>query len=201
VRAGRSLARVSIVVRPAVQARFGDVATMLGPKNPDSSVCWCLSHRLDSKANRALAGRARGEYVKMLCGRKVAPGVLAYAGAEVAGWAAVAPRSELPFARSAKIPHVDDLPVWSVWCIRVRPGYRGRGISHTLLEGAVAYARSRGAPAIEGYPVDNQGRKVDPTMAYVGTRRLFEDAGFTKAADTTSVSGGFPRVVMRLDLR
>jgi len=192
---------VSIVVRPAIKARFGDVATMLGPKNPDSSVCWCLSHRLDSKTNRALTGRARGEYVKMLCGRKVAPGVLAYADAEVAGWAAVAPRSELPFARSAKIPHVDDLPVWSVWCIRVRPGYRGRGISHTLLDGAVAYARSRGAPAIEGYPVDNQGKKVDLTMAYVGTRKLFEDAGFTKAAGTTAVSGGFPRVVMRLDLR
>jgi GNAT superfamily N-acetyltransferase len=192
---------MSTVVRPATKARFDDVATMLGPKNPDSSVCWCLSHRLDSKTNRQLVGRARGAYVKMLCGRKVAPGVLAYADAEVAGWAAVAPRSELPFARSAKIPHVDDLPVWSVWCIRVRPGYRGRGISHTLLDGAVAYARSRGAPAIEGYPVDNQGKKVDLTMAYVGTRKLFEDAGFTKAADTTSVSGGFPRVVMRLDLR
>jgi GNAT superfamily N-acetyltransferase len=192
---------MSTVVRPATKARFDDVATMLGPKNPDSSVCWCLSHRLDSKTNRQLVGRARGAYVKMLCGRKVAPGVLAYADAEVAGWAAVAPRSELPFARSAKIPHVDDLPVWSVWCIRVRPGYRGRGISHTLLDGAVAYARSRGAPAIEGYPVDNQGKKVDLTMAYVGTRKLFEDAGFTKAADTTAVSGGFPRVVMRLDLR
>jgi hypothetical protein len=49
--------------------------------------------------------------------------------------------------------------------------------------------------------VDNQGKKVDLTMAYVGTRKLFEDAGFTKAADTTSVAGGFPRVVMRLDLR
>ena len=88
-----------------------------------------------------------------------------------------------------------------MWCIRVRPGYRGRGISHALLDGAVAYARSQGAPAIEGYPVDNQGKKVDLTMAYVGTRKLFEDAGFTKAADTHSVSGGFPRVVMRLDLR
>ena len=192
---------MSIVVRPATKARFGDVATMLGPKNPGASVCWCLSHRLDSKTNRSLTGRARGEYVKMLCGRRAAPGVLAYADGEVAGWAAVAPRSDLPFARSAKIPHVDDLPVWSVWCIRVRPGYRGRGISHTLLDGAVAYARSRGAPAIEGYPVDNQGKKVDQTMAYVGTRKLFEDAGFTKAADTTSTSGGFPRVVMRLDLR
>jgi len=192
---------VSIVVRPATTARFGDVATMLGPKNPGSSVCWCLSHRLDWKTNRALTGPARGEYVRKLCGRDVAPGVLAYSDAEVAGWAAVAPRSELPFARSAKIPHVDDLPAWSVWCIRVRPGYRGRGFSHVLLDGAVAYARSFGAPAIEGYPVDNQGKKVDLTMAFVGTRKLFEDAGFSKAADTSSVAGGFPRVLMRLDLR
>ena len=192
---------MSIVVWPATTARFGDVATMLGPKNPESSVCWCLSHRLDWKTNRALVGPARGEYVRKLCGRDVAPGVLAYSDAEVAGWAAVAPRSELPFARSAKIPHVDDLPAWSVWCIRVRPGYRGQGFSHVLLDGAVAYARSFGAPAIEGYPVDNQGKKVDLTMAFVGTRKLFEDAGFTRAADTSSVAGGFPRVLMRLDLR
>ena len=191
---------MSIEVWPAQIDRFDDVAIMLGPKNPDSSVCWCLSHRLDSKANRALVGRARGEYVKKLCSRAVAPGVLAYDDVEVVGWAAVAPRSELPFARSTKIPHVDQLPVWSVWCIRVRPGYRGKGISHALLEGAVGYARSQGAPAIEGYPVDNKGKKVDLTMAYVGTRKLFEDAGFTKATDTRSVSGGFPRVLMRLEL-
>lgn len=171
---------------------------MLGPRNPDASVCWCLSHRLDSKTNRELVGPARGEYVKELCSRDVAPGVLAYDGAEVVGWAAVAPRAELPFARSTKIPHVDELPVWSVWCIKVRPGHRGRGISHALLAGAVAYARTRGAPAVEGYPVDNQGQKVDLTMAYVGTRGLFERVGFTKVADTDSVSGGFPRVLMRL---
>ena len=38
-------------------------------------------------------------------------------------------------------------------------------------------------------------------MAYVGTRELFERAGFTKTADTDSVLDGFPRVLMRLDLR
>ena len=160
-----------------------------------------FSHRIDSKTNRELVGRARAEYVRKLCSRKVAPGVLAYEDGEVVGWAAVAPRSELPFARSSKIPHVDDLPVWSVWCICVRPGHRGRGISYALLHGAVAYVRSQQAPAIEGYPVDNEGKKVDLTMAYVGTRALFERAGFTKAADTDSVSGGFPRVIMRADLR
>jgi hypothetical protein len=49
--------------------------------------------------------------------------------------------------------------------------------------------------------VDNQGKKVDLTMAFVGTRKLFEEAGFSKAADTSSVAGGFRRVLMRLDLR
>ena len=191
---------MNIVVRPATEERFDDVAIMLGPKNPESSVCWCLSHRVDGATNRSLTGRARGDYVRMLCGRAVAPGVLAYCDGDVAGWAAVAPRAELPYARSTKIPHVDELPVWSVWCIRVRPGFRRRGISHALLAGAVGYARTEGAPAVEGYPVDNRGAKVDQTMAYVGTRKLFEDAGFSKAADTRAVAGGFPRVLMRLDL-
>lgn len=187
-------------VRPATAERFDDVATMLGPRRPDATVCWCLSHRLDAATNRSLVGTARGDYVRELCGRDVAPGVLAYDADTVVGWAAVAPRAELPFARSTKIPHVDALPVWSVWCIRVRPGHRGQGISHILLAGAVQLARAHGAPAVEGYPVDNRGSKVDLTMAYVGTRAVFERAGFTKAADTASVSGGVPRVLMRLAL-
>jgi hypothetical protein len=37
-------------------------------------------------------------------------------------------------------------------------------------------------------------------MAYVGTRSLFERAGFTRACDTEAVSGGFPRVLMRRSL-
>ncbi len=173
---------------------------MLGPKKPDSSVCWCLSHRLDSRTNRQLLGPARGEHVRTLCDRDVAPSVLADDGEDVVGWAAVAPRAELPFARSTKIPHVDDLPVWSLWCVRVRLGHRGKGVSHRLLEGAVSYARTMGAPAVEGYPVDNRGEKLDLTMAYVATRTLFKRAGFIKAADTRAVSGGFPRVLMRLDV-
>jgi GNAT superfamily N-acetyltransferase len=192
---------MTIETATATSDRFEDLAVVLGPKkSPDASVCWCLSHRLDSKTERELVGPARGEYVKGLCGSDDGPGVLAYEDDQVAGWAAVAPRSELPFARSRKIPHVDDLPVWSIWCIRVRPGFRGRGISHALLTGAIEHARVRGAPAVEGYPVDNRGAKVDTTMAYVGTRRLFEHAGFTMASETDAVSGGFPRVLMRLTL-
>ena len=155
---------------------------------------------MDAVTNKALVGAERGEYVRALTRRAVAPGVLAYDGDDgdiPVGWAAVAPRAELPFARSRKIPHVDDLPVWSVWCFRVRAGHRGRGVAHALLDGAVAFAREHGAPAVEGYPVDNRGEKVDLTMAYVGTRALFEAGGFTFASATDAVSGGFPRVIMR----
>ncbi len=190
---------MTVEVRPAHS--FPDVAAVLGPKkNPDASVCWCLSHRVDSATNKSLVGRARGEYVEELCRRKVPPGVLAYEDGAVAGWAGIAPRAGLPVARSTKIDAVDDLPVWNIFCVRVQPGFRGRGISHALVAGAVDLARSQGAPAVEAIPVDNKGAKVDLTMAFVGTRALFESAGFAKVADTRSVSGGFPRVVMRLPL-
>ena len=187
-----------IDVRPADV--FEDVRAVIGPKSPTATVCFCLSYRIPSKLNNSLRGPERAEYVAGLCEAKPAPGVLAYDGETPVGWAAVAPRAATSFARNRKIPHVDDLPVWSIWCIRVRSGHRGRGISHVLLAGALDYARSNGAPAVEGYPVDNRGEKVDLTMAYVGTRGLFEKAGFAKAADTTSVMAGFPRVLMRRDL-
>ncbi len=190
---------MSIEVRAAES--FDDLALVVGPKRPDATVCWCLSYRVSSAENRALTGPARGERVRELLTEDLPPGVLAYDGDDVVGWAAVHPRSATSFERNRKIPHVDDLPVWAVWCVRVRPGYRGRGIAHELVAGAVAHARAHGAPALEAYPVDNQGAKVDLTMAYVGTRALFERAGFTLAAETTSVINGFPRVLMRHDLR
>ena len=96
------------------------------------------------------------------------------------------------------LPDERVVDAWSV--LQVLLG-RLRDHGGELVRGAVDYARSEGAPAVEGYPADNRGEKVDLTMAYVGTRAMFEAAGFTHAADTDAVSGGFPRVVMRLDLR
>ncbi|MHA7279940.1 GNAT family N-acetyltransferase [Arthrobacter sp. MDT2-2] len=189
---------MAIEVRPATV--FADIAAILGPKRPDANVCWCLSYRIPSKLNVALRGLERGVLMQELTAQTPPPGVLAYDGDEVVGWAGVHPRADTSFARNRKIPKVDDRDVWSVWCIRVRPGHRGKGVSHYLLDGAVEFARGYGAPAIEGYPVDNRGEKVDLTMAYVGTRALFERGGFTKAAMTDSVLNGFPRVLMRREL-
>ena len=188
-----------VEVRPA--AVFADVAAVIGPKRPGSSVCFCLSHRIPAKENQALSGPARGAFVERLCAQEPAPGVLAYDGDEPVGWAGIAPRSATQFARSTRIPHLDDLPVWSLWCVRVRAGHRGGGITRALIDGAVDFAAKNGAPVVEAYPVDNGREKVDLTMAFVGLRRWFERAGFEKAADTTSTLDRFPRVLMRRDLR
>ena len=67
-------------VVPATHARFDDVRTMVGPKNPTSSVCWCLSHRILARDNRELAGQDRADLVEALTQRRTKPGVLAHDG-------------------------------------------------------------------------------------------------------------------------
>lgn len=188
---------MSVEVRPATD--FADVRTLVGPKRPDANVCWCLSYRVDSKLNNQLRGPERGAYVERLLADGPL-GVLAYDGDEPVGWAAVAPRSATSFARNRRIPRVDDLPVWTLWCLRVRPGHRKQGISHHLIEGAARFAAANGAPALEAYPLDNRGARVDLTMAYPGLLANFEAAGFRQVAATTSVLAGHPRVLVRRSL-
>ena len=63
--------------------------------------------------------------------------------------------------------------------LRVRPGFRRRGLMHQLLDGAVRHAHARGAAALEGYPVDPGSERTDQTSGYVGTVQLFEAHGFS----------------------
>jgi GNAT superfamily N-acetyltransferase len=127
--------------------------------------------------------------------------VVAYRDGEPVGWCNIGPRTEIMrLARSKVIRPVDDLPVWSIICVIVRSGFRRMGVTAPLLEGAVAYARSNGAFAVEAYPVDPPGR-MDLTMAFVGVRPMFERVGFSVVGTTDAVAGGLPRLVMRRDLR
>lgn len=95
---------------------------------------------------------------------------------------------------------MDDLPVWSIICVVVRGGHRRQGVTTPLLEGAVAWAASEGAPAVEAYPVDPAGERMDLTMAFVGTRAMFERVGFEVVGRTAAVASRMPRLVMRRDL-
>src|SRR5438067_1639240 len=98
------------------------------------------------------------------------------------------------------LPLVQDEGAWSVVCFVVRPRFRRRGLMHQLLDGAVGHAHVMGAAALEGYPVDAGGERIDQTSGYVGTVALFEAHGFGRVRQTAGRRGGKPRWLVRREL-
>ena len=85
--------------------------------------------------------------------------------------------------------------IWAVTCVFARAGYRRQGISHALAVAAVAFARERGARALEAYPMLTQpGEQITSGEMLVGSRSIYAAAGMTE------VSRPSPRrAVMRID--
>lgn len=184
---------------PVTPDRFEDFGDVINPTRRDTH-CWCLSHRLGVKDIEEFGGGSRETAMRKLCDRENPPGVLTYRDGEPVGWCSIGPRAEIPrLVVSKLIRPVDAVPVWSIICVVVRSGHRRQGVTEQLLEGAIAYAASRGAPAIEAHPVDPDGR-MDTTMAFVGTRTMFERVGFRVIGTTDAVASRMPRLIMRRDL-
>ena len=186
---------VRVEVRSAV-GRYDDFYEVVGVKKPGGKGCWCMAYR-DSRVSSADSPG----YMQNLCAAEPGPGVLGYVNDVVAGWCSIAPRSTYRrLMNSRTIPFVDERDAWVAVCFVVRAGYRKRGLMHHLLAGAVEHARAHGAEVVEGYPADTGPDRVDVISGYVGTVRLFEAAGFQRAAETGGVSGGRRRWVMRKEL-
>ena len=182
---------------PVTASRFDDFADVLNP-NRRTTHCWCLSHRLRVKDIDALGDGSRESAARALAAGRSTFGVVTYRDDHPVGWCHIAPREEIPRLVASKlIRPIDDVAVWSIICVVVRSGHRRQGVTTRLIEGAVAYAASRGAPAVESYPVDPQGRRMDLTMAFVGTRAMFENCGFEVVGETDAVASRMPRLVMR----
>ena len=127
--------------------------------------------------------------------------MLAYVDDEVAGWCGFGVRGSLPrLDHSRTIPAVDDRPVWAILCLNIRVGYRRRGVAQALVEGVVAYARERGAPGVEAYPVDPEGARVNTSFGFAGFTPMFERLGFRRVLMTDAHSDRRPRWLLRLDL-
>jgi GNAT superfamily N-acetyltransferase len=187
-------------VVPATADRWPDLISLFEGDGPLG--CWCQYWRRSSHAF-STGGPGSGETnldAQVRAGPP-APGVIAYLDGEPAGWCGFGPRATLErLVRSRTIPVVDDLEVWSVVCFKVRVGYRRRGVATALLAGAIEYARSMAAPAIEAYPIDPDGHRLDVGFSYVGFTSMFEAAGFHRVLETGARSAGRPRILMRLDL-
>jgi len=184
---------------PATIDRWSDVSELL-----DASAergCWCQAWRGTDAAARAADESRPTTLCRQLEGGPPSPGYLAYLDGEPVGWVGVGVRTDTPrLVRSRTIPAIDDLPVWSIGCFRIRPGYRRRGIATALLQGVVEAARRAGAPGVEAYPIDPGGRRVDAGFAFVGIASMFDAAGFRRVLQTDARSAGLPRLLVRLDL-
>ncbi|QTX03853.1 GNAT family N-acetyltransferase [Agromyces archimandritae] len=190
-----------IEVHPATADRFDAVETVLAPKQAGAPACWCLTYRIPNPESKALGAAGRPGRLRRYAEEGTPPGVVAYVDGEPAGWCSVSPRSTYHrLMHSRTIPFADELDPWSIVCLVVRAGYRRQGVARAMLGAAVEYAREQGAPAIEAYPVDAAGGRVNGTLAYMGTTELFESAGFERVLETDSHSAGLRRWLMRLPL-
>jgi GNAT superfamily N-acetyltransferase len=192
---------MAFTTHPVTPDRFDDFADVVNP-NRRATHCWCLSHRLTAAEIEELGHGSREAAARALGHRRDPPGVVGYDDDGVpVGWCSIGPRADNSrLVRSRLITPLDDVPVWSIICVVVRGGHRRRGVTTPLIEGAVAYAAERGAPAVEAYPVDPGEDRMDLTMAFVGTRRMFEKAGFEVVGETAAKASGMPRLVVRRTL-
>ena len=172
-----------IVVKPVTPSRWDDLVALFGP-NGAYSGCWCMFHRQTSAEFQAKAGSANRTEMKALVERRKVPGLLAYVDGKPAGWVSVAPRKQ--FGRVERSPlskHLDPAAtsggIWSITCFFIHREHRGKGIASALVKSAVEYATSKGARAVEGYPLDPAHKaKWNSAEAYIGTYDMFSAAGF-----------------------
>ena len=184
---------------PATVDRWADVQELLGATAENG--CLCQPWRgFDTKARAGGKSRAQLLQEQMASPTPPAPGYLAYVDGVAVGWIGVGVRTETPRLMSSRtIPAIDDLPVWSIGCFQIRPGYRRRGIAKALLAAVVEAARQSGAPGVEAYPIDPAGRRVDVGAGFVGIASMFDEAGFRRVLVTSAHSGRLPRHLVRLD--
>lgn len=189
-----------VETRPVGEAELPDLARLFGSQRSTRN-CWCMSF-CTSRRQFALGwmtGGNRERFGSMAAGGPTPMGVLATALGAPVGWCACGPRARYAAAldtRSTLMPdrvRAEDEHVWLLPCLFVAAGHRGRGITGTLVRAAVNLARSRGATALESWPL---ARAADrPGEAFLGREELFEDLGF-RATNRPTAS----RVIMRLNL-
>ena len=177
---------MTVEVHDCTPERWADVVSVFdGPGDPGR--CWCQWFYRGARIEREFAdGNRKALHDQVRVGP---PGVLGYLDGTPSGWCAVAPRSS--YTRLARSRVLADVPedertdpgVWSVTCFVVRRAARRRGLSGSLLAGAVDLARRGGAKVLEGYPVDVDGPAPSAGL-YPGPLPVFLRAGFTEVRRT-----------------
>jgi GNAT superfamily N-acetyltransferase len=197
----------NLSIVPANEASCEDLQAVFGTRGT-AATCQCQRYKLrprEAFRKFPVEERARRLRAQTNCGHpgsETTSGLVAYLDGEPVGWCAVEPRPAFTgLLRNNRVPwegrteDKTDESVWAVTCVFARAGFRGRGVAYALARAAVAFARERGARALEAYPLITQpGQKIAWDEIHVGTRSIFEAAGLTEVSHPT-----LRRLVMRID--
>jgi GNAT superfamily N-acetyltransferase len=196
-----------VTIVPANEASWEDLQAVFGTRGP-AATCQCQRYKLRPREAfskfpaEERAARLRAQTRSGHSESDTTSGLVAYLDGEPVGWCAVEPRPAYTgLLRNNRVPwegraeDKNDDSVWALTCVLTRAGFRRRGISYALVQGAVDFARRRGARALEGYPMITQpGQKITWDEIHVGSRSIFTAAGLTEVSHPT-----LRRVVMRID--
>jgi GNAT superfamily N-acetyltransferase len=177
-----------MVFRPVTAARWGDLARLFEARGGPKS-CWCMVWRATPEEGRRTDGPSRRASLRLRVEQDIPIGILGYVGGEPAAWCSIAPRTT--FRPLGGLDDPPDARVWSLVCMFVPRGLRGRGVTRLLIEAAVAEARRHGATVVEAYPVD----ATSPSYRFMGRVSSFAALGFEEVG-----RAGTRRHVMRLRL-
>jgi GNAT superfamily N-acetyltransferase len=168
----------AIEVHPVTPERWADLEKLFGPSGAFDG-CWCMYFRMRRKDWNNAKAKVNKAGLKALVDANEPPGLLAYADGEPAGWVSLDTRERFPhltYSRTLK-PDPSESGVWSIVCFVVGKPFRRQGIQTALIDAAVEYARSRGAKAVEAYPIE-PGGDLKSYDGYTGIRSSFRRAGF-----------------------
>ncbi|HWA49845.1 MAG TPA: GNAT family N-acetyltransferase [Dongiaceae bacterium] len=193
---------------PANEASWRDLQAIFGNRG-EGFVCQCQRYKLQPReAFKHYPPEIRAARLKQQthCGKRNAKstsGLVAYRDGEPVGWCAVEPRPNyIGLLRVYRVPwegrdeDKGDSGIWAVTCFFTRAGYRRQGVSRALAKAAIAFARERGARALEGYPMNTKGQEIPWGELHVGSRSIFIAAGFKEINRPTP-----RRSVMRVDFK
>jgi GNAT superfamily N-acetyltransferase len=166
-------------VKPLGIETFDAFARLVEKHNGVWGGCWCLEfHPKSPERGKSLEGNRALK--QRLVSEGQAHAALVFDGDDAVGWCQYGSPEELPGITHRKEWEANVVvpPDYRLTCFFVDRDHRRNGVAEVALNGVLDLIAKAGGGSVEAYPYDTDGKKVNGSFLYNGTRILFERAGF-----------------------
>lgn len=145
--------------------------------------CYCLESHLSRDENERIEDRSeRRKIAADLIQRGVMRGYLIYCGEDIIGWVNCGDKqSYLPIVEYDEFytEPCETGKIKVLYCIDIAPAYRGKGITHIIVDKFCEDALTEGYSYVEAYPFSD----LSFPWQYHGPVKLYESHGFELLAE------------------